>query len=292
MSNSNGRSFTRREAIGLMGAMAFSGRALLGADQPAKPAKAGIALQLYTLRDPAKKNLAETLKKTRDMGWEYVQWSGMPDLPAEKIREALDAAGLKAIAAHCGVEPFEKDFDNNVKFWKTVGALNVGPGGMMGDCKSSLEAWKKGAKRLDAVGAKLRGVGMRLSYHNHAGEFEKFPGDPRCKLDILYEETNPENLFAEFDTAWVQVGGADPAAYIRKYKNRCPWIHVKDLAPGQLLGMARFRALGKGCLKWDDIFAAGREAGIEWYIYEQDNFEGDPFDCAKISFEFLKRNLG
>ena len=96
-----------------------------------------MALQLYTLRDPAKKDLADTLKKAREMGWEYVQWSGMPNLPAEKIREALDTAGLKAIAAHVGIEPFEKDFDANVKFWKTVGVKDLAPGGMMNDCKAT-----------------------------------------------------------------------------------------------------------------------------------------------------------
>ena len=70
----------------------------------------------------------------------------------------------------------------------------------MKDCKANLADWLKGAQRLDALGAKLRAVGMRLSYHNHTFEFEKFPGDPRRKIDILLESTRPENLKAEFDT--------------------------------------------------------------------------------------------
>ena len=102
------RPFSRREALGALGVLALTPSALLSA---AATKKRAMALQLYTLRDPAKKDLAGTLKKVREMGWEYVQWSGMPDLPAEKIREALDTAGLKAIAAHVGIEPFEKDFD-------------------------------------------------------------------------------------------------------------------------------------------------------------------------------------
>ena len=52
----------------------------------------GIALQLYTMREPAKTDLAGMLKRVREMGWEYVQWSGMPSLPAHQIRAALDAA--------------------------------------------------------------------------------------------------------------------------------------------------------------------------------------------------------
>jgi sugar phosphate isomerase/epimerase len=286
------RKLSRREALALIGGLAASCTTIPKSTPQAKGGSARIALQMYTLRTPAAADLAGTLKKAREIGWEYVQWSGMPNLSAEKIREALDAAGLKAIAAHCGVEPFETDFDNQVQFWKTVGATYVGPGGMMGDCSKSLEGWLKGAARLDAVGAKLRSVGLRLAYHNHSGEFEKFPEDPRCKLDILFEKTSPENLSAELDLAWVQVGGADPAAYIRKYKGRCPTVHAKDLEAAGSGRKVQFAPLGQGILNWPDIFKAGKEAGIEWYIYEQDSCKGDVFEAVKTSYEFLKKNVG
>ena len=248
-----------------------------------------IALQLYTMREPAKKDLAGTLARVREIGWKYVQWSGMPDLSAEKIRAALDKADLKAIAAHISVEKFETDFDGQVRFWKTVGAQDVAPGGMMDDCRDSLEAWRRGAKRLDVLGAKLRDPGIRLSYHNHAFEFETFPPDPRCKEDILLKETSPQNLQAEFDTAWIHAGGCDPAAYLRKYRGRCPVIHVKDIAALTTPEKHELKPLGQGVLNWPDIFSAGRDAGVEWYIYEQDTCEEGPFACAQTSFEFLTR---
>jgi sugar phosphate isomerase/epimerase len=273
---------SRREALGALGLLAVSGRAAL-----ASPAKAGIALQLYTLRDPAKKDLADTLKKAAEMGWKYVQWSGMPGMPADQIRAALDKAGLQCIAAHVGIEAFEKKFDEQVAFWKTVGAKDVAPGGMMKDCTATLADWKKGAQRLDELGAKLRAVGMRLSFHNHSMEFGKFPEDPRAKLDILMESTRPENLCAELDLAWAATAGADPAAYIRKFKGRCPVIHAKDVA---IDGKKHtLKPLGQGSLQWNEIFAAGKEAGIEWYVYEQDSGEGSPFDYARASYDFLSR---
>lgn len=252
----------------------------------------GIALQLYTVREPAKKDLGATLRKVREIGWEYVQWSGMPDLPPESIRSALDEAGLKAIAAHVSIEAFERDFDNHVAFWKTVGAPDVAPGGMMNDCRGSLDAWLQGAKRLDRLGAQLRQVGMRLSYHNHDWEFQRFDEDPRTKFDILYEETSAENLFAEIDVAWVHAGGENPADCMRRYANRCPLIHAKDLTEKRFLGKRiQFVPLGQGILDWDGIFQAGKEAGVEWYIYEQDNAEKDIFECAAESYEFLKTKL-
>lgn len=281
---------SRREVLMALGALALSARAgkVLAQDTPKA---AGIALQLYTLRVPAKEDLAGTLKKVREMGWEYVQWSGMPDLPAEQIRAALDEAGLKAISAHIGIEGFETDFDNQVKFWKTVGVTNLAPGGMMGDCKENLEAWKKGAARLNAVGAKLREQGLQLSYHNHDWELESFPEDPRSKLDILYAETSPENLCAELDLAWVQVGGADPAETLLKCTNRCPVIHAKDYKGKKMFRSVKFVPLGEGELKWEAVFAAGKQAGVKWWVYEQDNADRDIFECAQISYEFLKKNL-
>jgi sugar phosphate isomerase/epimerase len=281
---------SRREALGALGLLALAGPAVFSAqaaNAPSTPKKAGIALQLYTLRDPAKKDLADTLKKVAEMGWKYVQWSGMPDLPAAQIRAALDQAGLQCVAAHVSIETFEKKFAEQAAFWKTVGAADVAPGGMMNDCKANLEAWLAGAQRLDALGAKLRAVGMRLSFHNHMEEFAKFPGDPRTKHEILMESTKPENLRAELDLAWAAAAGVDPAVLIRKLKQRCPVVHAKDVA---IDGTKHtITALGQGSLKWDEIFAAGKASGIEWYVYEQDNGKGSPFDYVHASYEFLSK---
>jgi len=247
-----------------------------------------VAIILYTVREEAAKDLPGTLKRLRDIGFEYVQWSGMPSMTAEEARAALDDAGLKAMGAHCGVEAFEANFEKEVDYWKILGALDVAPGGMMGDCMEDLEAWMRGCRRLDALGARLKEEGMRLSYHNHDHEFTYFPGDDRYKLDILYEETDPSHLYAELDVTWVYVGGVDPAAYIRKYAGRCPLLHIKDVAGRRAAdGSVTFKPVGQGALDWPEIFAAAREAEAEWLVYEQDLCEGSVFDAAQASFEFM-----
>ena len=60
--------------------------------------KPNIAIILYTVREPAKQDLVGTLKRLRDIGWEYVHWSGMPPVSADEARAALDEAGLRAVA--------------------------------------------------------------------------------------------------------------------------------------------------------------------------------------------------
>ena len=51
-----------------------------------------------------------------------------------------------------------------------------------------------------------------------------------------------------------------------------------------------FKPLGQGEVNWKETFAAGRESGVAWYIYEQDGGAGSPFDYAQASYEFLKKN--
>jgi len=252
----------------------------------------GIAIILYTVREPAQEDLRGTLKRVREAGFEHVQWSGMPPMPAEEIRRALGEAGLVAIAGHCAVEPWEEDFEKELRFWQTVGAYDVAPGGMMNDCKENLDAWQTGASRLDALGARLSERGFRLSYHNHAWEFEKFDGDDRYKLDLLYEETGPDRLFCELDLAWVRHGGEDPVRYIRTYAGRCPILHAKDLTEKvDERGVPEFTPLGQGILDWPAIFRAASESGVEWLVYEQDTHQSDPLQSARESYEFLKKSL-
>jgi sugar phosphate isomerase/epimerase len=289
--NSDNTNLSRREALVALGALALSCKTDLAAEAAARKRPKGIAIQLYTVRDPAKKDLDGTLKKVRDMGWEYVQWSGMPNLPGDKIRAALDAAQLKAISAHVAIEAFEKDFDEAVRTWKTVGVDHLAIGSMMKENQKNLEDWLGGVKRLAAVGAKLREEGIRFAYHTHAPDFQKYPGDPRRKIDIMLESASANDLKAEFDVCWVYAGGANPAEYLRKYKGRTPVIHVKDLKPLKKGGKVQFMPLGQGVQNWKEIFAAAREAGVEWFAYEQDSGQGSPFDWARQSLEFLTKNL-
>ncbi|MBI5381253.1 MAG: sugar phosphate isomerase/epimerase [Opitutae bacterium] len=283
---------TRRQALGAFGLLALAAKTGFAAASAASGSvaakKPGIALQLYTMREPAKQDLPGTLKRVADMGWRYVQWSGMPTLPADKIRAALDAAGLKAIAAHVSIEAFEKKFDEEVAFWKTVGALDVAPGSMMKDCTKDLAGWKQGCRRLDELGAKLRAAGMRLSFHNHQMEFEKFPDDTRTKFDILMAETKPAHLAAEIDIAWALAAGVDVVQLVKQLPGRCPVVHAKDVLPSPDK-KHKLVPLGQGKVPWPELFAAGRASGIEWYVYEQDNGTGTPWDYTQASFDFLSK---
>ena len=109
-------------------------------------------------------------------------------------------------------------------------------------------------------------------------------------LELLYGGIEAEYLKAELDTYWIAAGGGDPAAYIRKYPNRQPLLHFKDMI---IVGVAerelRFAPIGEGNLNWPAVIDAAREAKAEFVLVEQDNcYGGDPFEALATSHRNLK----
>jgi len=157
---------------------------------------------------------------------------------------------------------------------------------------------------IETIGKAAKALGIRLLYHNHDFEFIKIDG--KYGLDIMYE-TIPADLFGtQLDTCWVNVGGEDPAAYIRKYSGRAPLVHLKDFwgdrsgAAYELIGVENkapmrpknfeYRPLGKGLQDMPAILEAARDAGCEWVVVEQDSpsMGLTPLECIKVSIDFLK----
>jgi len=245
----------------------------------------GIALQLYGLRDHAARNLGETLTAVKSAGFDYVQWAGMPDLAADSVRDALDSAGLKAVAAHCPAEWFEENLDGAVAYWERVGAPDVAASGMFFEDRSDLAHWREGCARLAAVGASLRERGLRFGYHHHGYELTRAAGDERSLLTILLETVPEEHLAIELDTGWLASAGEDPASWFRHCAGRCPVVQLSDLQPGGSRPV--FAAPGAGTLDWADIFDAGEEAAVEWYVCSFPVPDTDPEEALKRAYAYL-----
>jgi len=149
---------------------------------------------------------------------------------------------------------------------------------------SGEEGYRRFAQDASEIGRQLHEAGLTFSYHNHSFEFERF--GKRTGLDIIFEESDARYLQAEIDTYWVQHGGGDPAAWIRKVKGRMPVVHLKDMVIVDRKQV--YAEVGEGNLNWSAILEACREAGVEWYAVEQDTCQRDPFESLAISFRNLK----
>ena len=92
----------------------------------------------------------------------------------------------------------------------------------------------------------------------------------------------------EIDTYWIAHGGGDPAQWINRCAGRLPCVHLKDMSVGPDR-QPRMAEVGEGNLNWPVILRACREAGVIWYIVEQDVFYRDPFDSLETSLRNLQQ---
>lgn len=266
-----------------------------------------LALQLYSVRDDMKTDFKGTLKKVKALGYDGVEFAGLFGKSGEEVRAMCDEVGLVPISAHV---PFADMIKNPalLEEYKTIGCEFV-------VIPYLSEEYRPGAKKFGEVieGAKMLGkkaceLGMKLGYHNHDFEFVKINGE--YALDILYKEVPADILQPQIDTCWVNVGGENPADYIRKHSGRIEIVHLKDFVGAKsenmyaLIGIDddkeketngkfEFRPVGYGLQDFAAILEASKAAGARWVVVEQDNpsMGKTPLECAQMSIEYLNSNF-
>jgi len=246
-----------------------------------------LAAQLYTVRDYTKtaEDFRASMKKVAGIGYTAVQVSGIGPIPHKEVKAITDEFGLTICITHVGFDYLQNDTEAAIAQHKLWNCPNVAVGSMPGPYREGgLESFKQFAKDATEVGKKLADAGLTFSYHNHSFEFVRF-GD-RTGLDVIYEESDPRYLQAEIDTYWVQHGGGDSIAWIKKMAGRMPVIHFKDMVMYE--GQQTMAEIGEGNLNWPGIIEACEEAGVEWYAIEQDRCLRNPFESLKISYDNLR----
>jgi sugar phosphate isomerase/epimerase len=257
---------------------------------------ADVAVQLYTLRDHFKTraDVAETLARVREIGYGCVQFFEVP-LPVEEMRGLLDEHGLSVCGVDVPPDRLEREFEVVLEEMAVLGSryITFSYGGDWD--KPYLEGLDDFIRRMNAIGERLESSECRFAYHNHSWELVRH-GDASA-LDYFYEQTEDAGILAEIDTYWIQHGGGDPAAWIRRYAGRVPIVHVKDLVierAGEPIWEVRqaFAEVGAGNMNWPAVLYAAADAGVEWLVVEQDTCAGDPFDSVAQSYRYLEAALG
>ena len=244
-----------------------------------------LAAQLYTVRDftntPA--DIATTMKKVKQLGYDAVQCSALGTIDAHELKKIVDGEGLTICATHTDYDRMRDDPQAVIDEHNLWGCKHAAIGGLPQEYRSA-EGYARFAKEASEVAKRLAEGGLTFSYHNHSFELERFNG--RTGLEILYEDSDPKYFNSELDTYWIQHGGGDPAAWIRKLRGRADIIHLKDMGMDDRTQL--FAEVGEGNLNWPAILDACKEAGVEWYIIEQDTCQRDPFESLGISLRNLK----
>ena len=242
------------------------------------------ALQIYTLRGAlGADDIRATLTRVRGMGYDGVEWFGLLGYTAEQLADMTVAAGLKMFSLHIDYTTAAAADRAFLRDAAAVGVKYLPIGWLPEDRIAGGAAFEETCEVLRSYGALAKEYGLYVLYHNHDFDLIRHNGTP--KLDLLYEAVPADLLGAEPDTCWLYSGHVDAAAYLKKYADRAPVIHLKDcVAEG---GRSGFRPLGMGVLNFDEILPLCQSA--DWICVEQDEpMPGmDAFACAEASAHFL-----
>lgn len=260
--------------------------------------KKEIGLQLYTLRDELPKNVKLTLEKVATAGFTTVETYGFSikeqfwGLTPAELKKILDTNGLKAVSGHYNLGSFLYD-GNTTELIAAIEAAKVLKSEFLTipwidePFRKSIEDYKKIAVRLNEAAKMCTASGLKLAYHNHDFEFQKYDGI--TGYEILLKETNKDLVYFELDLYWVVRSGNDPLKLFAANPGRFKMWHVKDMSKANT---ALNTEIGSGSIDFKTIFKEVKQSGMKHFFVEQENnYNPDAFGSVKTSNDFISKNL-
>jgi sugar phosphate isomerase/epimerase len=242
-----------------------------------------IGLQLYTVRTQMQASVERTLSRVAQIGYKEVEFANNYfGRPPRAIKQLLDDNGLTAPAAHIDIRALRGPWNRTLSDAAEVEHKWLVIASAADSDISSLDAIKRTADLIHKAADDAKFYKIRIGYHNHDAEFRAVGGKPI--YDHLLELTKASELDFEMDLYWITKGGGDPLAYWKKWPGRFPLVHVKDAGSPPAYTM---EDVGKGTIKWAELFAHRKDAGIKHFFVEHDN-AADPMASIKASYEYLK----
>ena len=236
-----------------------------------------ISLQLYSIRDYTAKDFVGSIKKVAEFGYKGVEFAGYGGLSATDLKVLLNQTGLTATASHMGLDRLRNNLDEEIEYAKEIGVQYiVCP---WSDIKTREDTLKV-SEEFTKIIQKCKSNGIDVAYHNHSNEFVKDGED--YLLDILFDNT-PE-LLCELDVFWVSYSGVDVLPYMKKFANRLPLLHLKEISADKTNV-----DIGKGILDFKAIVDTAKMLGTKGFIVEQEEYEIDSIVSAKNDADYLSK---
>ena len=166
--------------------------------------------------------------------------------------------------------------------------------------KLDKDDWKKFCEKINEVGKRLDGENMPLAYHHHMGTVIQSHED----TERLMNETN-DTVKLTIDTGHMLFAGGNSLKIIRDFKEKIVHVHCKDMREKVLKKSlsedlsfrhafleGAFTVPGDGCIDYRPIFNELVKNNYQgWLVVEaeQDPKKANPFEYAKIGFNYLKK---
>ncbi|HEX3165653.1 MAG TPA: sugar phosphate isomerase/epimerase [Chitinophagaceae bacterium] len=281
----------RNEFLKLSGGLALAGLTSKSgfasfAGESAKLKNFGI--QLWSVRDDLAKDPKGVLKQLASYGYKQIEsfeggkgifW-GMSNT---EFKAEMDKLGMKIISSHCDIN---KDFEKKAAEAAAIGMKYLicpykGP-------QKDLDAFKKFADEFNQKGEICKKNGIRFAYHNHDYSFATMNGE--MGQDVMMKNTDASLVDFELDMYWVVAAGQDIETWLKKYPKRFRLCHVKDRKKGApLTDKDESVVVGTGSINYPKILKTAKKYGMEYYIVEQEKWEGTtPMQAAQADAVYMK----
>lgn len=249
-----------------------------------------IGLQLYSIRDymGSEKEMRDSFKRLKDMGYDEAQTAGSGGVTYEVMGEIAKETGIDIVGTHYSWDIMREDMEQTLKDHKALGTTNCGIGGMWKiDSESAVDRF---IKLANETAGRLFENGLKFTYHNHSHEFIKV-NDTQTTWDRLVEGLDPEKTSFVLDTCWVQQGGGDIRHWIEVLKGRIDILHLKDVGRRDGEKPLFFTEIGNGNLWWEGILETAVNTGVKHFCVEQDGewIMNDPFKSLEASSKYLHK---
>ncbi len=255
-----------------------------------------LGIQLYTVRDAISENPEKTLERLAGSGFTELEIYGYNGSFFGKTKNEFQAilknTGLKVISSHhtTGILHAEKGtllnrWEQSVDDLHAIGAKYMVCSYLFPEERTE-DNYRKLPELLNRSGEITEQAGIRMAYHNHDFEFEKFD-ETKNIYDFILENSSSDLVKMELDLYWISKAGLDPLIYFEKYPKRFPLWHVKDMKAGT----KDFSEIGNGTIDFERIFEAKEKAGLEHWFLEQDSSDKDIFESIKISRDYITENI-
>jgi len=242
-----------------------------------------VGVQVYSVRSVAEKDLAGTIARIAQMGYEGVEFAGYYGHKAKDIRKMLDDNNIVCCGTHTQYADLADDkLAATLEFNKILGNKYVIVPWLQGDEKDMKNSWLKYAGRFNVLAEKLKSHDMMIGYHAHAHDVH--PLDGTTSWDVFFSNTS-QDVIMQVDTGNVLTGGGDPVALLKKYPGRAVTVHLKEYSATNPKAI-----LGEGDVKWTEIFKLCRQiGGTKWYIIEEEKDAYEPMQAIELCLKNLKK---
>lgn len=241
------------------------------------------------------------------LGFEGIQFrlDALTEFKPPQLRDLLAQHKLTFVALSSGEVSLVKPVDDEIATHFAHAQFVKDCGGLYLQLLDQLKAYpravtpdecKRLGKLLTEIGKRTAEIGIPVGYHNHMNTISEHPQN----LDLVLENSDPQYVKLELDTAHMVAGGGDPAKAIERYHDRLLFLHLKDVVDAPMTGNFKYPfqwvELGRGKVDLPAVFAALDKVRFKgWAVVELDRVPDQsrtPKQCAEISRNYLDGKLG